>query len=436
MSAIKFSLSSSAASSKTASISKANKSINSSTSKLKSKSILNDEDEEENNISSSPKKLFSSSNSLSLLNQQKSQTKLNRQQKIKQEEALKIDSNVFAYDEVYDDMKSVEKEIKLEKIKNGAERKPQYISGLIQTAKQREIDRIRAEDKMVQRERETEGLEFADKDAFVTPAYLKQQEELKKAEEEERLKADKVTPSKDGMALFYKNILNENAKRHEATMEAVVKRKAKTNNSLGLAATLSASQTTSGTVTSYVQPPQYDPEPEIVPSDVKLAAEIEAKLGQKVDLDDEGKIIDHRQLLTGGLNLGPPKLIGPQKPKKAGFGLSIAERARQEREKAEAEAEERRKEEEKDLEDEEGLSQAEKLKLSRERQSRLLQQQLLELDNKKRRSEEETKIENAKKAARRNDDSKIEALRLKAIERRKAREQAHKESQEATLSAV
>lgn len=41
---------------------------------------------------------------------------------------------------------------------------------------------------MVQRERQKEGEDFADKDAFVTPAYLAQQEELRKIEEEEKKK--------------------------------------------------------------------------------------------------------------------------------------------------------------------------------------------------------------------------------------------------------
>ena len=39
---------------------------------------------------------------------------------------------------------------------------------------------------MIAREREREGDEFADKDQFVTPAYLAQQEELRKIEEEEK----------------------------------------------------------------------------------------------------------------------------------------------------------------------------------------------------------------------------------------------------------
>jgi len=39
---------------------------------------------------------------------------------------------------------------------------------------------------MLQRERELEGDEFADKEAFVTQAYKDQMAEVRKAEEEER----------------------------------------------------------------------------------------------------------------------------------------------------------------------------------------------------------------------------------------------------------
>lgn len=71
---------------------------------------------------------------------------------------------------------------------------PKYISRLMETAEVRKRDRVRAEDKMVQREREMEGAEFADKDEFVTPAYLAQQEELRKIEEEEK-KKEGASPS-------------------------------------------------------------------------------------------------------------------------------------------------------------------------------------------------------------------------------------------------
>jgi len=50
----------------------------------------------------------------------------------------------------------------------------------------RKQDRLRAEDKMIAKEREREGDEFKDKDQFVTPGYLKQQEEMRRVEEEEK----------------------------------------------------------------------------------------------------------------------------------------------------------------------------------------------------------------------------------------------------------
>jgi len=48
------------------------------------------------------------------------------------------------------------------------------------------LDHLRAEEKMNQREREAEGDEFRDKDAFVTQAYKDQMAEVRRAEEEER----------------------------------------------------------------------------------------------------------------------------------------------------------------------------------------------------------------------------------------------------------
>jgi coiled-coil domain-containing protein 55 len=45
-----------------------------------------------------------------------------------------------------------------------------------------------AEEKMIQRERELEGDEFADRDKFVTQAYKDQLVENRKAEEAEKLR--------------------------------------------------------------------------------------------------------------------------------------------------------------------------------------------------------------------------------------------------------
>ena len=50
----------------------------------------------------------------------------------------------------------------------------------------RKLDHLRAEEKMIQREREMEGDEFEGKEAFVTQAYKDQMAEVRRAEEEEK----------------------------------------------------------------------------------------------------------------------------------------------------------------------------------------------------------------------------------------------------------
>jgi hypothetical protein len=63
---------------------------------------------------------------------------------------------------------------------------PKYIHDLLTSAKTRKLDHLRAEDKMMQLEREAEGDEFKDREAFVTQAYKDQMAEVRKAEEEEK----------------------------------------------------------------------------------------------------------------------------------------------------------------------------------------------------------------------------------------------------------
>jgi len=61
----------------------------------------------------------------------------------------------------------------------------------LDAAATRKLDHLRAEEKMIQREREQEGDEFKDKDVFVTQAYKDQLAEMRKAEAEEKLKNGK-----------------------------------------------------------------------------------------------------------------------------------------------------------------------------------------------------------------------------------------------------
>lgn len=63
---------------------------------------------------------------------------------------------------------------------------PKYIGGFLAAAATRKLDYLRAEEKLIQREREQEGDEFADKEAFVTQAYKDQMKEVRRAEEEEK----------------------------------------------------------------------------------------------------------------------------------------------------------------------------------------------------------------------------------------------------------
>jgi coiled-coil domain-containing protein 55 len=119
------------------------------------------------------------------------------------EQEMKVDATVYQYDEVWDRMQEVKQRQKEAKEVDAKQRKvcasyslltprphaacqPKYIDGLLNSAATRRLDRLRAEEKMLQYERETEGDEFADKEAFVTQAYKDQMAEVRKAEEEER----------------------------------------------------------------------------------------------------------------------------------------------------------------------------------------------------------------------------------------------------------
>ncbi|CAG8691356.1 13926_t:CDS:2, partial [Funneliformis caledonium] len=102
--------------------------------------------------------------------------------------ALEEDPTVFSYDEVYDDMKDAERKAirDFKGIESSASKKPKYVNDLLKAAEIRKRDYIQAQERKIQKEREAEGEEFNDKESFVTSAYKIQQEELRKAEEEEK----------------------------------------------------------------------------------------------------------------------------------------------------------------------------------------------------------------------------------------------------------
>ncbi|VVC44495.1 Domain of unknown function DUF2040 [Cinara cedri] len=138
-------------------------------------------------------------------NQTKAQQRSN---KVLINKALEEDATVFQYDEVFDDMKK-KKEL-LDGNKTKADKKPRYIQNLIIQADKRKIEYERRNERLIQKERETEGNEFEDKEAFITSSYKKKLEELKKLDEEDLKfsmieEINDVTKQKD-MGSFYRHL--------------------------------------------------------------------------------------------------------------------------------------------------------------------------------------------------------------------------------------
>ncbi|KAK9768751.1 hypothetical protein K7432_000355 [Basidiobolus ranarum] len=245
------------------------------TSKVPIKSSIFGNDDEEDDVATS---------NVAVINKELSRTINFESKKTKkqQEEALEIDSSVFDYDGVYDEMKGVERKRQEEiRGKRGNDtKKPRYIEGLLRSAEVRKRDLLRAEERMIQHERENEGDEFADKDKFVTSAYKQQQEDLKKWEEEERKRAaDEDVMTKKDLTGFYRNILDKTTASHEeaikVSLEYTEKPKKPTNND------------------------------QIEESTDEITKEIAKAVasGRNIVLNDDNQIVDKRQLLSAGLNV-------------------------------------------------------------------------------------------------------------------------------------
>lgn len=264
-----------------------------------------------------------------------SATSLSRQARKLQEEALKIDQSVFEYDELWDGMQSAREAAKEAKAEEAAERKPKYIESFLQSAATRRMDRLRAEDKMLQHERDKEGDEFADKDKFVTSGYKKQMEEVRAAEEEEKKKEhrDQASKTGPGMTTFYRNMLDADEERHRAAMDAASASASKQSKGPSLAIRPPPSKTNKPLSTVSYDETEAESDPflrqqavaaqkareaalesaahaqgpvvEILPANSSRgddAAE-SRPIDNKLEVNDDGVIVDHRVLLKAGLNI-------------------------------------------------------------------------------------------------------------------------------------
>lgn len=199
-------------------------------------------------------------------------------------EAQELDASIYDYDGAYEAIHARQLAKKAAEQDAAADQTPKYMEALFESAEQRKKDLLRARDKILQREREAEGDEFADKEKFVTGAYKIQQEEARKAEEEEKKKQEEEEEQrrKHGMQNFYKLRLIEEEKRHQEDMKAA------------------AEHGKSG-VKLAEQPKEK--------TDAEIIAEARAQ-GKNVTVNEDGQVTDKRQLLQAGLNI-------IAKPKKA-----------------------------------------------------------------------------------------------------------------------
>ncbi|KAK4690128.1 coiled-coil domain-containing protein 55, partial [Lecanoromycetidae sp. Uapishka_2] len=188
--------------------------------------------------------------------------------------AEEIDPNIYDYDAVYDSLHAAP--ISSTTSTLDAEKKPKYMGNLLAAAETRKRDQVRAKEKMLAKEREAEGDEFADKEKFVTAAYKRQQAEMRKAEEEEAQKEREADERRrregGGMKALYKNMLERDEQKHKEVIKAVEEGRGREDKG------------------------NEGEEQKKEKSEAELAKEKGAVL------NEEGQIVDKRQLLSAGLN--------------------------------------------------------------------------------------------------------------------------------------
>ncbi|KAH9946042.1 coiled-coil domain-containing protein 55-domain containing protein [Epithele typhae] len=308
---------------------------------------------------------------------------MSKAMKKKMEEEQRVDATVFEYDEVYDKMQEAKLRQKEAKESDSKERKPKYISGLLQSAATRRLDHLRAEEKMIQRERELEGDEFKDKGAFVTQAYKDQMAELREAEEEERQREEAERKKNKGnigtgMAHFYRKLLEESEQQHEQTVAATEKP------TIG----------PQGPNLTITKPTDFTPK-----SDAELAHAAREQ-GKEVELNDDNQIVDKRELLSAGLNLSAPNT------RKLGLQLSSKAKAK----------------EGENVEAHRAVGTAASRREINERRTREIQQQME--DEKRRLRDERDKEERealSRTVARRNDEASVMSAKERYLERKRRR---------------
>ncbi|TFK98922.1 coiled-coil domain-containing protein 55-domain containing protein [Pterulicium gracile] len=224
----------------------------------------------------------------------------------------KVDSTVYEYDEVWEKMQEAKQRAKEAKEVDAAVRQPKYIKGLLESAETRRLDHLRAEEAMMQKEREREGDEFADKESFVTQAYKDQMAKVRLAEEEEKKREETIKKQKGfsaGMTHFYAKLLQDDSATHEAAVLAGQRKgpigpalPPSSDDGPNLTITKPSTQSSSSSSSALTHPAESS---FVKRSDAELAKEARAS-GKEVELNDDNQLVDKRELLAAGLNLSAP----------------------------------------------------------------------------------------------------------------------------------
>ena len=206
--------------------------------------------------------------------------------------AQDLDPNIYDYDAVYD---SLHAKPASSTSTADIEKKPKYMGNLLAAAEVRKRDQLRAKEKMLAKERELEGDEFADKEKFVTGAYKRQQEEMRRLEEEEVQREKEAEERKrregGGMKALYKDLLERDELKHKEVLKAVEEGRGKGDKVNG------------------------------EEKEGKEKSEVELAKEKGALVNEEGQVVDKRQLLSAGLNAASaPKPKPPPDPRSKGSG--------------------------------------------------------------------------------------------------------------------
>jgi hypothetical protein len=295
------------------------------------------------------------------------------------EAAAELDASVYEYDGVYDTLKP-----KKHVTEEDKERKPKYMRNLMQAAEVRKRDALIAEEKKIAREREAEGEEYAGTEKFVTEAYKKQQEENKRIEEEEKKREEEEAKKNQtgGMQAFYRNMLNKDEQRHAEVVKA--------------ADNISKDGPKEGAAA--------DDEAEEDQAEAARVRELNEK-GADIVMNDDGEVVDKRQLLQGGLNV-------------AASTKKKAEAAKEEANRYKAERQQNQKT---------GVQNGNR-QAQRERQSRMLAEQLEESLKRTRVEEEAERLEVERRNKSQKTEGEISSAKERYLARKKAAEAAKNKS--------